>query len=364
MSEALLRIALLHGMRHEPADGIWNNSGRLAEALQRKGHDVTRVEVAWNTRGWKRALGDLRRDLSGGCDWVVLPYTPLLWSRRGFPWRVYLVTRAVRRSGAGLVVHIHDPLVSTGPRLIDRVRAAFQTFVVRRLSRSALRLFVSIQPGSIPWMDGSLRARTVVVVTGSAIPTDAGRHSGWVKDRLRVVVFGVSPRREAQEMGDVATVLRTLKEGGVAVHLTLIGGGADRGAALLRDDPGVRGIEIEDRGIASEHAIDEVLAASDVLLFVRTGVSSRRSTVIAGIAHGLPILGYETAETGPPVTEAGVVLVPEGSAKDLADATLGLARDPAWAAALGARSVAAAEGAFSWDRIAGVVLRGLEEADR
>jgi len=351
-------------MRHEPADGIWNNSRLLAEALQRRGHSVTRPEVAWNTLGWKRALADLRRHLSTGSDWAVLPYTPLLWSRRGFPWRVFLVTRAVRRSGARLAVHIHDPLAATGPRLIDRLRASFQTIVLRRLCEGAGLTFVSIRPELIPWMDASLRARTVVVVTGSAIPTDAGVHSGWTKDRLRIVVFGVSPRREAQEMRDIATVLRTLREGGVSVRLTLIGGGADQAATLLRDDPDAKGAEIDNRGVAPEHVIDEVLMASDVLLFVRTGVSSRRSSVIAGIAHGLPILGYETTETGPPVTEAGVVLVPEGSAQDLADATLSLARDPAWAATLGARSVAAAEGSFSWDRIAAVAVEGLGEADR
>ena len=50
------------------------------------------------------------------------------------------------------------------------------------------------------------------------------------------------------------------------------------------------------------------LTVSDVLLFVRGHISTRRGSAIAGIACGLPVIAFEGPETAAPITEAGLAL--------------------------------------------------------
>jgi len=62
---------------------------------------------------------------------------------------------------------------------------------------------------------------------------------------------------------------------------------------LLADSP----VELEDFGVLEAERAGSLLANADVQLFVRSGLSSRRGSGIAGIACGLPILGFSDAET-------------------------------------------------------------------
>jgi glycosyltransferase involved in cell wall biosynthesis len=98
--------------------------------------------------------------------------------------------------------------------------------------------------------------------------------------------------------------------------------------------------------------IKRILTSADVLLFVRGHLSSRRSSAIAAIACGLPIVGYAGEETGFPITEAGVSLVPEGDREALADALWRVLTDPELWENLHQRNLAAQRDYFAWDRVA------------
>jgi glycosyltransferase involved in cell wall biosynthesis len=94
------------------------------------------------------------------------------------------------------------------------------------------------------------------------------------------------------------------------------------------------------------------LAACDVLLFVRNGISTRRSSAIAGIAAGLPVIAHAIPETAPPVTDAGVVLVSQNNQGELNEALIRVLSDAAFRAELSARSRAAYKAHFAWPAIA------------
>src|SRR5207249_1332491 len=79
-------------------------------------------------------------------------------------------------------------------------------------------------------------------------------------------------------------------------------------------------VELTVLGLLPAEDISQLLAEADVLLFVRGPLSSQRGSAIAGMACGLPVVGYAGPHTGPPLTEAGVTLVPQGNAEALADA--------------------------------------------
>jgi glycosyltransferase involved in cell wall biosynthesis len=99
-----------------------------------------------------------------------------------------------------------------------------------------------------------------------------------------------------------------------------------------------------------------------VLLFVRDAISTRRGSAIAGIACGLPVIAQAGAETAAPVTEGGVVLVPEDDESGFGPALQRVLSDEPYRAALAARSREAQSRYFSWAVIAeeyARVLRGI-----
>ena len=98
--------------------------------------------------------------------------------------------------------------------------------------------------------------------------------------------------------------------------------------------------------------IVKALSSSDVMLFVRAPISSRRSSAIAGIACGLPVIAYSGNETAPPITDAGVVLVSPGNNANLGEALLRVLSDADFRESLAARSRQAQREHFSWAAIA------------
>ena len=98
---------------------------------------------------------------------------------------------------------------------------------------------------------------------------------------------------------------------------------------------------LEELGILEPDRAASLLANADVQLFVRTGLSSRRGSGIAGIV---------------PITEAGVRLVPMGDQQGLIRELTVVLRDPVLRERLRQRSLEAAKTYFSWDRIADAYL--------
>jgi glycosyltransferase involved in cell wall biosynthesis len=124
-----------------------------------------------------------------------------------------------------------------------------------------------------------------------------------------------------------------------------------REAALLyglRDSP----VQLSVEGVLAPEQVVHRLAECDVLLFVRKGISTRRSSAIAGIAAGLPMVACQDPETAPPVTNAGVILVDAGQPEQLGNALVQILSDATLREELSARSRAAYQTHFAWPAIA------------
>jgi hypothetical protein len=67
-------------------------------------------------------------------------------------------------------------------------------------------------------------------------------------------------------------------------------------------------------GLRAAEEVARLLRASDVLVFVRGPISSRRGSAIAGISCGLPVICFGGPQTAEPISDAGVVLVSRSSA--------------------------------------------------
>src|ERR1700719_2026496 len=87
-------MIMLLGRRDEPTDAVRDYANCLSEALRRQGIVCETSEGSWHERGWLVALANLWRKSRGWRGrWVVLHYTALMWSHRGFPLGVPFVLK-------------------------------------------------------------------------------------------------------------------------------------------------------------------------------------------------------------------------------------------------------------------------------
>jgi hypothetical protein len=89
-------ITTLLGLRDYPTDGIEDYCLWLRQALARWGVALQLVRVPWAEKGWFYALRWLWQEARAWQEqWVLVQYTALSWSRRGFPIGFMLHARGV-----------------------------------------------------------------------------------------------------------------------------------------------------------------------------------------------------------------------------------------------------------------------------
>jgi len=356
------RLIALLGKLETPTDGVEDYCHWLGCALLKSGWQLECSYFPW-PRGWIAALGWLSRESrSWQGRWVCVQYTAFSWSRRGFTFGLLGALWILRRRGARCAMVLHDPGPCSGQRWIDRLRRAVQVPVLRLAYRWSERSIFTVDLEKATWLSGN-REKAVFIPVGANLPGTSPIVLETVAGRPRpkeVAVFcltgGVHARREAEDIAH-AVVHATRQIG--AVRLVVLGRNAQIGEAPLRAALAGTGVELEIHGVLPAESVEQRLGQADVLLFVRGGISSRRGSAIAGIVCGLPVVAYSWRETGPPVTEAGVVLVPSGDRAALANALTRVLTDDAYRAQLRRRSLGAREQHFSWEAIAAKYVEAL-----
>jgi glycosyltransferase involved in cell wall biosynthesis len=352
MPEDYQRWVALLGREDEPTDALEDYCKLLAQSLHKRGYLLEISRLAWVEQGWRSALKDVGKRLAQQrCSWVLVQYTALAWSRYGFPLRFTQMIEGLKAAGMKVLIVFHDPQPFGGTRWRDRLRRRVQLAVMRRAARLADKIVSTISPDHVHWMrDQAIRAKTLLLPVGSNLPITQ-RKTQRAENRIPVIiVFGFS--NFASETSMVASVLCQAASIVGPLHLTVFGRGAKVAATLLvpllADSP----VELEDFGVIEGQKAGNLLANADVQLFVRSGLSSRRSSGIAGIACGLPIIGFSDAETAFPITEAGVRLVPLGDREGLVRELVLVLKHQSLRETLQQRNLEATERYFSWDCIA------------
>jgi glycosyltransferase involved in cell wall biosynthesis len=96
------------------------------------------------------------------------------------------------------------------------------------------------------------------------------------------------------------------------------------------------------------------------MLCVRDEITPRRGSVIAGIACGVPIVGYAGAAEGTPLAEAGIEFVPFRDREALGRALSRVLADSDLQKRLREKSRYAQQKFFSWHQIASSYFDFLE----
>ncbi|HEY2121470.1 MAG TPA: glycosyltransferase [Candidatus Acidoferrum sp.] len=346
-------IALL-GQKDQPTDAVEDYCLYLAAALLPHGIQLDIRRVPWEIHGWDAALETLPLMATRWRNtWVLVQYTALAWSARGFPQKFLRVLDILKTSGARVAVIFHDVLPYPGTRLVDRFRRFTQTRVMRRAVTQAEAAIFTVSPEKASWLPNQL-GNVVFIPVGAnlPIPQDTPTSSAQ-RDMPEIAVFGITGGEPGnRETAAIVSSVRNAAQSLGPLKLNVFGRGANQHENALHQAFEGLPITLSVEGILTPESVVERLLASDVLLFVRGPISSRRGSAIAGISCGLPVVGHWGPETASTITEAGVILVPENDSSALSDALLRVLSDQDYRQELRARSCAAYKNHFSWSAIA------------
>jgi len=350
------RVTALLGRRDEPTDAVEEYCRYLGKALKEHGFELQLLRVDFVERGWSPALEELRRQAAEWRgEWVFVQYTALAWSKRGFPLRFSRVLNVLRNAGARVAVVFHDVSPYSGKRFIDAIRRRTQVHAMRNACLQADLSVLTVALDKVPWIPAKT-SNAVFIPVGANLPArldaPASPEVGEGK-RLTITVFGVTGGEAGrQESGAITEAVKFAAKRGGKLRLLAFGRHADDAEVYLREGLRETDVELQVSGVLRGEGVVKNLASSDVSLFVRGGISTRRGSAIASIACGLPVVAYRGPETAFPISEAGVVLVSPENRGELGEALARVLGDAEYRESLRERSHRAQEKYFSWKAIA------------
>jgi glycosyltransferase involved in cell wall biosynthesis len=355
MTESQQQWVALLGRRDMPTDGVEDYCFFLTRALAADGIELQQARVQWNKRGWIAALTQLSREsVAWRGKWILLQYTALSWSRKGFPLVAFIVVAILRRGGARVAVIFHEPCRQGGSRWIDRVRGACQDWVIQKLYRRADKSIFTVPLETVPWLPKE-EGQAAFIPIGANVPVFVDRHRAppLSDEQKTVIVFGVTGAPEmAREVADIAGIMKEASRSLKKLRLVVLGRGAMEAREQLANALDNCRVELIVLGVLPAEEIACELERADVQLFVRGAITPRRGSAIAGIAYGLPIVGYGSERISPPLHEAGVEWSPCQDRDALVHGLIRVLSDPQHWMELHQRNLEIHKNYFSWSRIA------------
>jgi glycosyltransferase involved in cell wall biosynthesis len=346
-------IALL-GRRDELADGVADYCRFLAQALQEQDIELEIVRVPWADHGWSEAMQWLSRESRNWSGrWVLLQYTSLSWSRRGFPFRALAVQRMLEKHGAKCAVVFHDVRLVDVPRIRDRIRRRCQYWVMRRLLARSKQSIITAPRETLPWVPARATNLNFIPIGANIPEPNLDKRFDPDARSKTIGVFcisnGQNGKREVQE---ILFVAERVKARVPALHLEIFGRGAEEAAPLLEAPLRNLGISLRLRGILPAEEITRTLQSMDAYLCVRGEMTTNRGSALAAITCGIPMVAFGERGRYHELDAAGIEFVPWGALEPLADSMTRVLTDPPLWLELHERSRRAQSEYFSWQTIA------------
>lgn len=360
-------MVALTGYRDQPTDGVVDFCNFLSRALAKHRVQLQVVTLPLDERGsGLRALRRLWREARAWrFHWVLLQYTTLAWSRRGFPLLALAALAILKIRGTRCTIVFHEPAGMNGPHAIDHIRYGFQNWTVQTLHRFSEKSVFTVPLNMIPWLK-SAREKSAFIPLGANIPENlTQRTAAAASERTQktVAVFCVSePPYRQREIDEISSAARSVAAAtGMKFRVLFVG----RGTSEAKDeiDHAFQGSQIEvcNRGLCEAEEITRLLGESDVMLAVRGRLYLRRASALAGVACGLPMIGYAGAAQGTIIEEAGIKLVPFGDREALSTALRDILTNPDLWLEMHEKNVRVQRQYFSWDAVATEYLKFFAE---
>lgn len=324
-----MKIAIVAGSLPPRLDGIGDYSAMLAAELARSATvtiycaepahpaaipSVT-IRQAFNPAR-PQTVKHLRQSIADDVpDWLLLQYNPFIYGRRGFNPFLPLTLRAIKKDhpGVRLAVMIHEPFVPVLD-LKHALMTSWQRWQLRHLAYTADLLLCSISAWAKMFGRWFPHVPVVHVPVGSNIPyvkTSRAEARANLSVDVSATVLGVFGSLHSSYLVEwVARAAHALVQEGRRPLVLYVG---PTGRVL---QAALGGVPLQDVGALPAEAVSRTFAAMDVMLLPYSdGISTRRTTLMSALQHGLPVAGTMGHLTDPVLSAAN------GSALLLADVT-------------------------------------------
>jgi glycosyltransferase involved in cell wall biosynthesis len=288
-------------------------------------------------------------------DWILLQYNPFSFGRAGIAPRFLNAIRRLRRRGrVPLAVMVHEAWID----IEDPKSAAiglWQRGQLRLLLESADAVMASTERLAHVLGGGALHTPIASTIVPIDISRLDARASLALPDRLTVALIGRDHPDRTLDYAECA--IEAIARARGAAALTVLNLGAEPPPIRLPD-----GVEVRTPGTLGPEQLSRHLHASDLaLLPLKRGLSTKRTTMMTALAHGVAVLGLRGFETESFLVEStdALMLTPIGDRRAYADAASELAGDPNRLAELGSAGRRLYESRFDWpvlaDKVASVL---------
>ncbi len=254
--------------------------------------------------------------------WVLLQYNPLSYGRWGFaPMLIRQALALLQRTEARLVLSVHEPWVDIyGWR--SAIMSGYQRLQLLPLLVMADAIITMTESLASALGRGAVPIPVGTTITPVTVGAAVARERFDVRGRFVVALFG---RGHPSRLLDYAEqAISELVVTSVGRRLTVLNLGD-----LAPDLALPPSIDVRTLGGLDPGELSHALRASDMLLLpFSDGVSARRTTLMAGLAHGVPVVGLSGRNTDHVLLAPGaLVLTPVGDRVAFAKAVVTLASD-------------------------------------
>ena len=375
-----MKIVLMAPRLPPAHDGVGDSAHALASACVSEGHNVhvltagddatatvyraTHLGPSWGLTAAARACAILTRERA---DAFLVEYTPFLYGV--FSPVPLIVTRFARAIGVPCTVIAHEAFYGLqNGAVTSGVKAAYFALRDRAVLEAADRIAVPSEArreriaARLPHIAERIR---VVPIGANVEPPPWYARAAAKNGRHEIVAFGVVMRRHRFELAiETLALLRKRFD----ARLTVVGRVFDEDYAR-RCMQRAAELGVADRvtftGALDAAEISQRWSRADVAIYATTdGVSGSSGSLLALLAHGLPIVA-----AGTPAEEGAfndVVIHTGEDANAIAEGVVRLITRPDDARDLGMRAMSRYRDAFGWASAAqiltcGYVARGLDE---
>ena len=299
-------------------------------------------------------------------DWVLLQYNPFMYGKRGYAPQLVPTLRELKRRcpKTRLAVMTHENFV---PRWVNwrfTVMATWQVPQYWSLGNTADLFFVSIQTLADHARGWFKKIPVHHLPVASTMPhvaierVEARQRLAIPEETVAVGFFGTAHISRLLPL--VASTLRDARQNGVDARLLYIG----PDGVAVREAMGELEPICSDGPLPAEE-VSRRFSAMDVYLAAFTdGVSTRRTSLMTSLQHGIATVGTDGINTDTLFREANgeaLLLAPVGDDAAFATQTLKLIRDPELRQRIGAGGKRLYDTRFDWKPVVQSFLAALRE---
>jgi glycosyltransferase involved in cell wall biosynthesis len=369
-----MRICLITS-RIPPAHcGVGDYTYQLACALHARGFEVTiltgddqsgqlpgppivvrNVLPGWGARGSLQIVAEVAKLKP---DLIMVQWVPFLYNRFGVNFYLPMAALWLSFMGYTLQTMVHEPWVPlnswqfciTGP--IQRLLLALLILASRKVGVSIvawtkmLQRYFSWSRRNIFWAPvGS----TIPLVELDEIERSKLRSRLGINKKTPVLAM-FSPFGSGKGYDLIEALWKQIGSGSKDVHFILIGATAEEASAIL---PGLsKDRRVHFIGYIEPAEVSRWLQAADIFLAPFTdGISSRRTSALAAMEHGLPVVTTRGALFDTHIFEKSPLMITDYNSTQFIQATISLIEDRERRIELGKATRAFFEQYFTWSAI-------------